>query len=277
MFVLVAGLFLLEHQKLVSSLRLCAIIPVYNHPTYLKVVVEELRAFGLPVMLIDDGSEKACARLIDDLVVEASKRSGPPLYLERHLSNQGKGAAIKTGLSAALKAGFSHGLQIDADGQHAMDDVPRFIKTMERHPAALIAGYPRYDHSIPRHRYYGRYASHVWVWINTLSMTIIDSMCGFRIYPLADSLALLKTTRIGTRMDFDGEFIVRWFWTNRPLQQLETRVIYPNNGISHFKLFEDNLRITWMHTKLFFGMLWRLPVLLPRMWMNKGVNDVPKV
>lgn len=254
------------------QLKLCAIVPVYNHPRYLATVIEQLSSLALPIMLVDDGSDEACGKLIDDLVRESTTISGPPIYLERHPLNRGKGAAIKTGFHAALKAGYSHGLQIDADGQHAVSDVPLFKKAMEQQPTALIAGYPSYDDSIPRHRYYGRYASHIWVWINSLSMTIIDSMCGFRIYPLAESVALLNREKMGERMDFDGEFIVRWLWSGRPLKQLETRVTYPENGISHFNLFDDNRRITWMHTRLFFGMLRRLPRLLARKWCQ-GRDD----
>jgi len=263
----VAVWFLPEHQRLNKRLSLCAIIPVYNHPLYLDRVVEQLRSIGLPVLLIDDGSDQTCGTLMDDLVMQANTLSGPAVYLDRHASNRGKGAAIKTGLSTALKKGYSHALQVDADGQHALEDVPLFVAAMSAHPTALIAGYPRYDDSIPRHRYYGRYASHIWVWINTLSTTIIDSMCGFRIYPLAASIELFRQAKIGNRMDFDGDFIVRWFWSNQPLQQIETRVIYPDNGISHFDFLKDNLRITWMHTRLFFGMLRRLP----RLFISRSI------
>jgi hypothetical protein len=38
---------------------------------------------------------------------------------------------------------------------------------------------------VPKGRLYGRYATHVWIWINTLSFEIRDSMCGYRVYPLA--------------------------------------------------------------------------------------------
>ena len=63
-------------------------------------------------------------------------------------------------------------------------------------------------------------------------------------------------------MEFDIEFIVRWHWAGKPIVQIQTRVIYPKDGISHFNLFRDNLLISWMHLKLFFGMLKRLPILL---------------
>ena len=128
----------------------------------------------------------------------------------------------------------------------------------------MIAGCPIYDASVPRGRLYGRYATHVWVWINTLSFDIRDSMCGFRLYPLASVLPLLDRVRIGQRMDFDSDIIVRLHWRGVRVVNQPTRVTYPQDGISHFRMFRDNVRISWMHTRLFAGMLYRSPLLLWR-------------
>ncbi|VTN12381.1 Uncharacterised protein [Raoultella terrigena] len=85
------------------------------------------------------------------------------------------------GLQAAAEAGYSHAVQVDADGQHAIEDIPQLLELARRHPAALISGQPIYDDSIPRSRLYGRWITHVWVWIETLSLQLKDSMCGFRV------------------------------------------------------------------------------------------------
>jgi len=165
--------------------------------------------------------------------------------------------------------GFTHALQIDADGQHATADIPLFLAAMAESPNALIAGYPQFDKSVPLFRYYGRYATHIWVWINTLSTTIRDSMCGFRLYPLNAACELFRSENIGNRMDFDCEFIVRWYWRGLAIKQLKTQVIYPESGNSNFKLLRDNALISWMHTKLFFGMLLRIPSLLRLRKVNR--------
>src|SRR5206468_913777 len=123
------------------------------------------------------------------------------------------------------------------------------------------------DESVPRGRLYGRYATHVWVWINTLSLDIRDSMCGFRVYPLASLVELLDDARIGWRMDFDTDVIVRLHWRGVPVVNQPTRVTYPRDGISHFRMGRDNLRISWMHARLFAGMLLRAPMLL---WRKVG-------
>ena len=117
---------------------------------------------------------------------------------------------------------------------------------------------------VPRHRHYGRYLTHGMVWLNTLSFAIRDSMCGFRLYPLAPALEAWGRMRAGRRMDFDTEILVRMYWDGTPVVNLPTAVRYPLDGVSHFDLLRDNLRITAMHTRLFLGMLLRLPRLLMR-------------
>jgi len=236
------------------TFSICIIIPVYNHRLAIEHTIEELQKFNLPIILIDDGSDTECLK-----VEEALCQKYPLLHLEKRAHNGGKGAAVKDGLRLAHELGFTHGLQIDADGQHNTADIPNFISAAEAHPQTLIAGRPKYDASVPKHRLYARYLTHIWVWINTLSFDIKDSMCGFRIYPLTRTLNILTEEYCGNRMDFDSEIIVRWHWRQHALKQLYTKVNYPSDGISHFLPGLDNWLITKMHTRLFFGMLWRLP------------------
>ncbi len=233
------------------------IIPVYNHEHAIGAVVEAVRARGLPVLLVDDGSVPSCAAVLDALVKE------PEVRLFRRSQNGGKGAAVISGLQEAHRLGFTHAVQIDADGQHDLVDLPKFLEQATASPEALISGQPMYDASVPKGRLYGRYLTHIWVWINTLSLAIKDSMCGFRVYPLARTLKAL-TPGIGKRMDFDPEIAVRLVWQGAKVINVPTHVTYPTDGVSHFDVLWDNVRISGMHTRLFFGMLIRLPMLLWR-------------
>lgn len=239
-------------------MKLGAVIPVYNHGGPIVGVVAALRALGLPVLLVDDASEPGCAAVLDRLAAQ------PGVTLERLPANQGKGGAVVAGLRRAAQLGWTHALQIDADGQHDTRDVPAFTAAAAAAPAQLICGYPVYDASVPRARLYGRYATHIWVWINTLSLAIRDSMCGLRVYPLAATLAVIARQRIGRRMDFDTEIAVRLHWSGMGVVNVPTRVRYPEDGVSHFRVWQDNLLISAMHTRLFFGMLLRAPKLLWR-------------
>ena len=120
------------------------------------------------------------------------------------------------GCDAAQAAGFTHALQIDADGQHDVADAARLLEVARRQPAAMISGEAIYDSTVPRSRRYGRYLTHVWVWINTLSFEIRDSMCGLRVYPLAATCAMWQRPHVGQRMDFDTEIMVRLCWRGVP-------------------------------------------------------------
>jgi hypothetical protein len=171
---------------------------------------------------------------------------------------------VTAGLRAARASGFSHAPQIDADGQHALGDVSRFIDTARAHPDTLICGQPVFGAEMPRGRFYGRYLTHWSVWLNTLSFAIPDSMCGFRVYPLVPVLKLLDSTRLGSRMDFDVEVLVRLHWRGQPMLWLPTRVSYPLDGVSHFRLVWDNVLMVRLQVMLFAGMLVRLPLLLWR-------------
>ncbi|WP_211163575.1 glycosyltransferase family 2 protein [Azoarcus taiwanensis] len=241
------------------TFRPCFVIPVYNHGATVGATVESLLVHEIPVYLVDDGSEAETATELDRLAATLLSTR-----LVRRDDNGGKGAAVMSGMAAAIADGCTHALQIDADGQHELRDVPRFLDASRTHPEALVCGVPEYDTSVPKGRLYGRYVTHVWVWIETLSFEIRDSMCGFRVYPLAPMSRLMREERLGTRMDFDIEVLVRLVWRGVRILNMPTRVIYPEHGVSHFRVFHDNLRISWTHTRLFFGMLRRLPALLPR-------------
>lgn len=236
------------------------LIPVYNHERGLATMLDGLRASGLACLLVDDGSEPGCAAALDTMV--AANPGWLTLY--RRARNGGKGAALMSGFAEAARLGHSHVLQIDADGQHDTADIARFVAASAADPQALVLGQPVYDRSVPMGRLIGRYATHVWVWINTLSFAIRDTMCGFRVYPLAPVLRVLAEERLGERMDFDTEIVVRLHWRGVRVLNLPTPVRYPADGISHFKLWRDNVMISRMHARLFFGMLWRLPRLLAR-------------
>lgn len=237
----------------------CIVIPNYNHTILLDELIAKLMQFNLPIIMVNDGSSVDATQFFRDL-----SKKHPNLSVIEHQNNQGKGGAVQTGLRTAFEQGFSHALQVDADGQHDLGDVNKLITESKNFPEALISGKPIYDESIPKHRYYARNITHFWVWIETLSFQIKDTMCGYRVYPLASTVQLLQQKKLGKRMDFDIEVMVKLFWKNIDLRFIDTAVDYPEHGVSHFRALEDNILISWMHTRLFFGMLPRIPQLIFR-------------
>lgn len=237
----------------------CLLIPVYNHAAPLPAIVQRLASYGLPCLLADDGSAPDCAAVIQNLAEQY-----PWVQAIRHEINRGKGGAVKTGILWAQAQGYSHAVQIDADGQHDLNDLDKLLEAARQNPEATVIGKPLFDDSIPKIRYYARYLTHVWVYINTLSLQIHDAMCGYRVYPVQASANLIQNTRLEERMAFDVEILVRLYWQGVDMVSIPTRVGYPEDGVSHFRGWEDNLRISLTHARLFFGMLARLPVLLAR-------------
>lgn len=238
-------------------MKLCAVIPSRNHYTALPAIIARLKAEHLAVYIIDDGSDAVARTSIAAL-------NDPPngIRVQRFETGRGKGAAVVAAMQAAMADGFTHALQIDADGQHDLAALPRFIELAKRYPNALICGRPIYDDSVPLGRRIGRWITHFWVWIETLSLRIPDSMCGFRLYPLRPCAELFAHTMPRPGMEFDTDIIVRLFWRGVAPVWLGVRVHYPPGNISNFDMWHDNVRISLMHTRLFLTMLVRLPWIL---------------
>lgn len=240
-------------------MRYCFLIPNYNHIDCIEDTLVALQDYGFPIVMVNDASrDEVRARLLH------LENQIPTLTVLHHEVNQGKGGAVQTGLVYANQQGYQYAIQVDADGQHCLDDIDTMLSLSKAHPNQVISGRPVFDESVPSHRYWARYITHFWVVVETLSTKLKDTMCGFRVYPVSPCVELIERVSLGRRMDFDIEILVRLFWSNIDTHFFDTKVIYPESGTSHFRAFEDNVLISWMHTKLFFGMLVRLPKLLYR-------------
>lgn len=234
------------------SFRPCLVIPTYNNPATIGKVVTEAHQHIRDIIVVNDGSAAPGRE-----ATLALEEQGLAEVIHREV-NGGKGAAVKSGIARALQRGFTHVLQIDGDGQHNLSDIPRFLEAAQASSDALILGQPKFDHTVPKARLWGRKLTNFWVHIETAGRVIADPMCGFRVYPVAAAAAVLPAAN---RMDFDPEVAVRLVWHGVPVVNLQTSVRYltaEEGGVSHFAMGRDNARISWMHTRLVVGALWRL-------------------
>lgn len=224
----------------------CGLIPVYNNPVTIGRVVEELRQAIGHVIIVDDGSDSETRSIIEQLA-----RQDPEHIHARHLPvNRGKGAAVKAGLQYAHELGFSHALQVDADGQHDLGDIPRFLKTMRNSPDALILGAPVFGDDIPLIRKYGRKLTTLMIALEAGTLSLPDAMCGFRLYPV-EPIYRLRT--LCSRMCFDPEIMIRAHWDGIAVESVPTRVRYlsaDEGGVSHFRGLHDNILNVGLHTCL---------------------------
>ena len=232
--------------------KACVLIPIFDHGDTIGGVVEGLAPLGLPCVIVNDGSGPETTAALARL---ASKH--PWVHVEQLPVNRGRGAALQHGYRAASARGFSHAVQLDADGQHDPAEIGVLLEAAARNPDALVLGDPRFDDTAPRARLYGRRLSQAIVWAYTGSFAVHDPLCGFRCFPLAPTLAVLDRHRFGERMDFDPEIVVRLAWTGVPIVNVPVRVRYFANGRSHFRLVGDNVRITATYSRLFFARLGR--------------------
>ena len=224
----------------------CGLVPVYNNPKTIGKVVAGLQHYIKDIIIADDGSNAETRAVIEQLAAQ------DPAHIQvQHLPvNRGKGAAVKAGLQRALDLGFSHALQVDADGQHDLDDIPQFLETMHSAPDALILGAPQFGDDIPAIRKYGRKLTTLMIALEAGTLKLPDAMCGFRVYPVA---ATCRLRTLCARMCFDPEIMIRAHWAGIPVQAVPTRVRYlsvEEGGVSHFRGVHDNMLNVGLHTIL---------------------------
>jgi len=151
-------------------------------------------------------------------------------------------------------------VQLDADGQHDPADVPKFLEAARRQPEALVLGRPVFGADSPAVRRYGRRLSQAFVWAVTGSFAIEDPLCGFRCFPLRRTIPMLGAVRLGDRMEFDPEIVVRLAWDGVPIVNVPTRVRYFHGGLSNFRMVRDNALIVRAYARLvrarLFGRRW---------------------
>ncbi len=235
------------------------LIPIFDHGDTIAGVVAALAVHELPCLIVDDGSREPTRRVLAE--IEARHRFVSLLRRDR---NGGRGAALKSGYRKAFARGFTHAIQLDADGQHDASDVPAFVRAIRQDPEALVLGAPRFDASAPRARLYGRQLSRAMVWLTTLSFAVEDPLCGFRGIPLAATCELLRGPSLGDHMEFDPELVIALVRSGVPVCNLPTRVVYAEGGLSHFDLWRDNARLTRVYGRALASLPFELPGALRR-------------
>ena len=238
------------------------IIPSYNTGAKVYETVAAARAHWMPVWVVVDGSDDGTAAGLTQMAA-----SDPGLMVVVLPENRGKGAAVLHGLQAAAQAGFTHALTMDSDGQHPPDLIPAFMQASVQQPGAMVLGRPVFGAEAPLLRVRGRRVSNWWTNLETLGAGIDDSLYGFRVYPIAELIAVMRRQPWMRRFDFDTEAVVRLAWRGVVPVNLAAPVKYlsaEEGGVSHFRYGRDNVLLTWMHTRLMLEFVLRLPGLVIR-------------
>jgi glycosyltransferase involved in cell wall biosynthesis len=223
------------------------VIPSFDSGDLLADTIAAARRFWAPVWVVIDGSTDHSWA-----AAEVKARMDPALRVLRLTVNSGKGAAVGHALAAADACGFTHVLVMDADGQHPAERIPDFMAASRAAPGAVVAGRPVFGPDAPWERVVARRLCN-WCAALEAMRDVGDTLFGFRVYPIAPLLAVMRESRGMRRFDFDPEAMVRLAWEGRPLIRLPAPVRYltpAQGGVSHFRYVRDNRLLVRMHGRL---------------------------
>lgn len=227
------------------NIRPCICIPTYNNPnTILKVTQECLEQSNFTIFVIDDGSDTPVSTILQNQIQDNLQQR---LFVIRKEKNEGKGLALQEGLKQSLKHGFTHMVSIDGDGQHLPSEIPKLISEASHHPWDLVIGSRKlHGPTVPEISRFGRKFSNFWVKFQT-SNEVSDSQSGFRVYPLFHTQNLSFWTK---KFDFEIEVLIKLIWKGVGVKEVVVDVHYPNpeDRVSHFDKFSDNVRISLLNT-----------------------------
>jgi glycosyltransferase involved in cell wall biosynthesis len=113
-----------------ANQNIFVVVAAYNEGRVLRQTLEPVVERGYSVVVVDDGSR-------DDTYAAARTL---PVHRLRHAINLGQGAALQTGMTYALRQGAEICVHFDADGQHAADELPRFVNPIAAGDADVVLG-----------------------------------------------------------------------------------------------------------------------------------------
>ncbi|HEX4926010.1 MAG TPA: glycosyltransferase family 2 protein, partial [Bdellovibrionales bacterium] len=228
---------------MILRFRVC--IPTYDNPATIAGVVRDvLNAAPFPVLVVDDGSHEPVAPIL-----QREGLLGNRVQVLRFETNRGKGAALQAAFTDSVKNGFTHLVTVDGDGQHLASEMDCLITVAKENPWDLIIGNRKLESAtVPGISKFGRKFSNFWVDYQT-GFKILDSQSGFRIYPLFHVQSMTFWTR---KFDFEIEVLIRLLWRGVSIREVQCRVHYPppEERVSHFRKFRDNVRISALNTIL---------------------------
>lgn len=208
------------------------ILPAFREAGRIAATIQALRARGLPVLVVDDGSPDATAT--------EARAAGAEVVV--HTVNQGKGAALQTGFAWALARDYQAVITMDADGQHDPADIEAFLVRFRQGGAPVIIG-SRMDDPVGMplvRRLTNRFMS--WLLSRMMGQRVSDTQSGYRLYARS-VLGLLRSD--SPRFAAESEVLLRLAHAGVPMGSVPIRTIYGDER-SKINPFKD----TWRFLKM---------------------------
>ncbi len=213
------------------------LIPAYNPDLILLDIIKKISSFGFDILLIDDGSSE----ISSDVFINVKRL--PSTKIIKHFSNQGKGAALKTGFNYILTHYPEDTITItaDADGQHSIENILTLIDESRKHPQQFIIGYRQFDSRVPTRNRIGNVISQFMYALIT-GMKFKDTQSGLRSIPreLLEKSLLFKSNGY----EFETEQLLYIAKYRRNIyKEIKIETIYKKDYKSHFNPVLDSMLI----------------------------------
>ena len=215
---------------MISRSNTAALIPCYFEEKHIQDIARRTRAQLDQVLVVDDGST-------DDTEFEARAAD---VEVVKHFVNQGKGAAIKTGLHIlSTRPSVEYVLILDGDGQHLPEEIPAFIEAANDTHAAMLVGNRMSDtRTMPfvrkmTNRFMSAQISGV------CGQEIPDTQCGFRMFHRDLAAALCETE--SSKYDFETEMLVIAARRGGPIAAVPVSTVY-GDEVSKIHPLRDTIR-----------------------------------
>jgi len=235
-------------------MKICVIIPVYNSGNLIIDVINSVMQYTKNLIVVNDGSTDGTL----DAICHCGLDPQSPNVVS-YEKNHGKGYALKQAFKRALELGFTHGLTMDADGQHLASNLEIMTKLAEDNPNALIIGARKFDNpNMPQGSRFANNFSNFWFMVQT-GRRLPDTQSGFRVYPLQETGKIHLFTN---RYEAELEILARSAWRGLSIVSQPVDVYYPpiNERVSHFRGGKDFFRISVLNTVLcFFAVVYGYP------------------
>ena len=213
------------------------VIPAYNEAETVRDVAMRARQQCSNVIVVDDGSRDGTARAL----------AGLDITLIHNEENRGKAGSLWRGFQYALAHGAIGIITLDADGQHAPEDIPIFLTMSLNDPGACLIGARRRDQ---RKTFFWRYGANrvADFWISwAAGRRIDDTQSGFRLYPAGFLRALHVPHGKERSFVFESEVLIEAGWDGTPIDTISIDVMARTGpSPSHFRPVLDIVKITWM-------------------------------
>jgi glycosyltransferase involved in cell wall biosynthesis len=216
--------------------RFIALIPAYEPADTLSELTEKLQGTGFFTVVVDDGSGDAFRPVFE-------KTSAFVAAVLVHEVNQGKGAALKTGL-VYIRDRFPEDsviVTLDADGQHSVEDAVRVAEAAAEDGGTLVLGCRSFREGVPVRSLFGNTTTKL-VYRLFTGVRVSDTQTGLRAFS-SDLLPFMLSIS-GDRYEYEMNVLLECSRSRIPIKEIRIQTIYiDNNAGSHFNTIRDSFRV----------------------------------